>query len=280
MSSKKQLDALGDRMKGYERLRTDAKCIPSLPIYIRLDGRGFSNFTRYMERPYDKSMSQLMTDTTKYLVEEFNATIGYTQSDEISLVLLNTSQSSCAFNGKIQKLTSTIAASATAYFNANFSSVFGKTTLNFSPRLPTFDCRVFEVPNWGEAANAILWRYLDAKKNSVQMLAQSIFSHRELQNLHTSKVLDKMLVEKNVDWNTYPEFFKTGVFIANQRYVKQLPDNKACLRSKVDVLSLSKPYHLMDFKEQIDVVQYSMREVLGWTMEGEVILESKALSYA
>lgn len=89
MSSKKQLDALGDRLKHFERLRTEDKCIPDLPIYIRLDGRGFSNFTRNMLRPYDSRMSKLMEATTAYLVKEFNATIGFTQSDEISLILLN-----------------------------------------------------------------------------------------------------------------------------------------------------------------------------------------------
>lgn len=72
MSSKKQLDALGDRLKHFERLRTEDKCIPDLPIYIRLDGRGFSNFTRKMLRPYDECMSKLMEATTAYLVKEFN----------------------------------------------------------------------------------------------------------------------------------------------------------------------------------------------------------------
>lgn len=273
MSSKKQLDALGERMKTYERLHTNSKFIPNLPLYIRLDGRSFSNFTRKMKRPYDERMSTLMIETTKFLVKELNATVGYTQSDEISLVLNHAYTSPAIFEGKVQKIISTAAALASAFFISRFEQIFGEPYYEYSLNLPTFDCRAFELPNWGEVANAFLWRYLDAKKNSVQMLAQSLYSHQQLQNLHTDLVKSKMLAEKDVDWETYPEFFKTGVFIANQKFVKQL-ETSACLRSKVDILKLEKPFHLLSFEEQILVVKHSTREVLGWNLKGEITLGS------
>lgn len=256
MSSKKQLDALGERMKDYEKLKTQDRLIPGLPIYIRLDGRGFSNFTRKMKRPYDERMSTLMTETTKYLVKEFNATIGYTQSDEISLILSNEYESSCIFEGKVQKLVSTLAASATAFFISRFENYFDDPYYSFSERPPTFDCRIFNVPSWDEAANAVLWRFLDAKKNSVQMLAQSLFSHKELQNLNSSKLLDKMLVEKKVDWNTYPEFFKTGVFVKREVYIKELSlegSIQTVLRSRIAVLN-TRPFHLLSHEDRVSII--------------------------
>lgn len=164
-----------------------------------------------------------------------------------------------------------MAASASVFFSTNFYLFFETEPSEFSSRLPTFDCRLFELPNWGEAANAILWRYQDAKKNSVQMLAQSMYTHKELQYLNTSKLLDKMLVEKNVDWNTYPEFFRTGVFVARQAYVKQT-DEGACLRSKVEKLEVGN-FQSLTFEEQINIVTHSLRQVRGWTANGEVILE-------
>ena len=83
MSSK---DNLGDRIKQYERIETRGKLIPMLPTVVRLDGRSFSKFTKSFE-PFDEDMLQAMVATTKFLVEESNAVIGYTQSDEITLIL-------------------------------------------------------------------------------------------------------------------------------------------------------------------------------------------------
>src|ERR1700761_6891397 len=80
-------DDFGDRMKQvYEAPETERRFLPMLPIYARLDGRSFSRLTKDMARPYDVRMSDAMVDTTKYLVGETHALIGYTQSDEISLV--------------------------------------------------------------------------------------------------------------------------------------------------------------------------------------------------
>lgn len=83
-------DSLGDRMKGYEATETDRRFVPLRPIYARIDGRSFSRFTQGMTRPFNHKMSHAMIETTKYLVEHTHATVGYTQSDEISLVWLNT----------------------------------------------------------------------------------------------------------------------------------------------------------------------------------------------
>ena len=78
-------DSLGDRMKGYESAEAGRSLMPLLPAFARLDGRNFSAFTRRLEQPFDKRLSDLMIETATFLVRESNAACGYTQSDEITL---------------------------------------------------------------------------------------------------------------------------------------------------------------------------------------------------
>lgn len=253
MNNKARLDMLGDRMKTFERLETDRRMVPGVPIYVRLDGRGFSNFTRKMTRPYDPRMSALMQATTEYLVTEFNATIGYVQSDEISLLIKNEYESPAIFEGKIQKLVSTLAASATAFFNAKFEEFFKVPSTDFNERLPTFDCRLFNVPSWGEATNSILWRYLDALKNSKQMLAHHHFSHSQLQNHNGKQLVDKLEVEKGIIWADFPEFFKSGVFVKRESFEL----TPGVIRHRIVALEFPTPFHLLSHEERLEIVSES-----------------------
>lgn len=215
----KRLDALGDRLKGYEAAETSQKFIKGIPVYARIDGRSFHNFTKGMKTPYDESFSDCMDEVTKYLVKETNANIGYVQSDEISLCwTVPDLKSDIFFAYKKQKMVSTLAALATAKFMQVCSLYFNDKLL--STRLPTFDCRVFQVPNETELMNCFLWRYQDAIKNSVQMLARSKFSHKELQGKNT-KQLKELLENSGNTWESMPQRFKEG------RFFKVVPVQKS-----------------------------------------------------
>jgi len=200
-------DPLGDRMKLYEQTEAGRKLMPLLPAMARIDGRGFSRFTKGMKRPYDKDMSNFMHDTTRYLVQETGAVCGYTQSDEISLCWIQPHfGSEIFFGGKIQKMVSQLAALATMQFNQlliNHPSLFNKK--------PTFDARVWNVPSLAEAVNTFLWRELDASKNSISMAARHYYSHLELHG-KTWGEMNEMLFQKGINWNDYPVFFKRGTF--------------------------------------------------------------------
>lgn len=199
-------DDLGDRMKGYERAETSRRFDPHLPIYARIDGRSFSRFTRGMNRPVDSRMTEAMIETTRYLVDETHARIGYTQSDEISLLWkAETPDSDVFFSGKVQKMASVLA-SMTA---AKFASVCPK---GFEDRLPHFDCRVFQLPNDDEAANAFLWRALDARKNAIQMVAHAHFSPKQLHGQGQADML-AMLDGIGVNFESFPTSFKNGTFL-------------------------------------------------------------------
>jgi tRNA(His) 5'-end guanylyltransferase len=157
-------DEFGNRMKEYEGQEAQRRFLPLLPICVRIDGKNFSNWTRNLERPYDARLSDVMIGVTRALMEESNAVLGYTQSDEISLILYSDRyQSQVYFDGKIQKLVSVLASMATGYFNEFAKAQFKEGY----PGLANFDCRAWTVPNQEEAANAILWREKDATKNSI-----------------------------------------------------------------------------------------------------------------
>jgi len=199
------LDDLGDRMKRYERL-TSRQATPLLPVCARIDGKNFSSWTRDLKRPYDERLSIIMSEVTRFLVEETSALVGYTQSDEISLVFFSDKYKSQIFmDGKIDKMVSLLASMATAKFN-DLVSEYGE--LAHKP-LAFFDARVWVTPSKEEAANYVLWRVRDATKNSVAMAARTVYSHKQLFKKNGSE-MQEMLHQAGINWNDYPTFFKRG----------------------------------------------------------------------
>jgi len=206
----------GDRIKDYERQEAGRRFLPLLPVCARIDGKGFSKFSRGLDRPYDSRMSELMCQTMTYLTQETQACIGYTQSDEISLVWYSAdAKSQIFFDGRIQKMVSVLASMTTAFFNANIPELIPSK----EGIMAMFDCRVWQVPTLKEAANTILWREYDATKNSISMAARHYYSHNALYKKNGNEMQD-MLLEKGVDWNDYPPFFKRGVFVQKRKVVR------------------------------------------------------------
>lgn len=209
-------DSLGDRMKAYERQYAGQRLLPLIPLCARMDGKAFHTFTAGLPRPYDERLSRLMTDTTRYLVEETGALIGYTQSDEISLVWYSDDpKSQVYFNNNLLKMTSVLSSLTTAYFNSRLAEAIPER----AGRLALFDARIWNVPVLYEAANYLLWRELDATRNSITMAAQSLYSHNELQNKNSSQKQD-MLHAKGVNWNNYPSFFKRGTYLQKRKVTR------------------------------------------------------------
>ena len=240
---KEQLD---ERMKKYEDIEAKRILIPKLPICIRIDGRGFSKFTKGMIHPFDKNFTNSMIETMKFLVEETNAIIGYTQSDEISLILSDMKEP--FFKGRISKLNSIIASMATAKFNELIHKYYPEKSLAF------FDCRAWNVPNRDEAANTLLWRYLDCIKNSISMAAYTVFSENELSNKKSNEKI-KMLLDKGIDWNKYPSCFIYGTFarkeIIQYKFSKEeieLLPPKHNARQNPDMIVERSVINILDFK--------------------------------
>lgn len=207
-------DDFGDRMKAYEAAETSRAFDPALPIYARIDGRSFSRFTQDMERPFDARMTAAMAETMKQLVRETHARIGYTQSDEINLVwLYDKPESEPLFGGKVHKLTSVLASMAASHFQFALAVCFGQSEgVRRSAMIPHFDARVLQLPSKIEAANAFLWRAMDARKNSVSMAARAHFSHKALHG-KDQQAMRAMMAEKGIDFESvYPDEFKWGTW--------------------------------------------------------------------
>lgn len=202
-------DDLGDRMKMYENAEAGRRLMPLLPVLARIDGRAFHSFTRGMYRPFDAMFMACMVDTTFALVRETGACMGYTQSDEITLAWHSQStQSQIWFDGRVAKMTSQLAAQATLHF---YRLVLARMP-DYAKRLPTFDARVWNVPNRTEGANVFLWREWDATKNSISMAAAAFYSHKQLEGKNGNQKLD-MLQERGVNWNEYPAPIKRGSYV-------------------------------------------------------------------
>lgn len=237
---------LNDRMKMYEKFETGRRFLPKLPVVARLDGRSFHSFTRGLKRPFDERLSNLMVSVTKFLVEESNACIGYTQSDEISLVFYSDDvESQIYFDAKIFKMTSMLASVATAQFNRLLPEFIPEKT----GQLPLFDCRVWSVPSKEEAANVLVWREQDATRNSISMAAQAYYSHKQLNGKNTDD-MQEMLFQKGVNWNDYPAFFKRGVYVQRCKVVR---------RFTVDELEKLPPKHNARINPDLEIERTEIR---------------------
>lgn len=203
----------GDRMKSYEKQTTGINLIPRIPVIARLDGKNFSKFTKGLKRPFDERLTNLMIETTKYLVKETNANCGYHQSDEITLVWYTDKiYSSIYFDGRLFKMIGDLSSMTSVYFNKLLPKYIPEKA-NKSPR---FDCRVFNVPTLEEAVNSFIWREQDATKNSITMAASCYYSHSELINKNGSEK-QEMLFKKGINWNDYPSSFKRGTYVQRKR---------------------------------------------------------------
>lgn len=274
-----RFDDLGIRMKEYEALTTNTKLMPNLPIMARIDGRAFHTFCRGLKKPFCEELVETMQEVTKFLIEETNACLGYVQSDEISLCWL--SPDKAPFDGKLFKLQSVLSSLATSKFNNYITKkyiimddfvngdmdhllVTNKMQNEYSSwkllyrkcqKLnPSFDCRVFQLPNQMELANCFVWREIDAVRNSVSMLAQANFSHKELQG-KDRKTMITMLEEKGIRWNELRDDLKRGAYFKRVLVPKELddetwnkiPDNKKP-ESRIVVRSQIQRYDIPEMK--------------------------------
>lgn len=211
------MGSIDTRMKRYE-LPTKYFLTIRTPVIIRIDGKAFHTFTKGFQKPFDEILMKSMQMTMLSLCEDIQgAVLGYTQSDEITIVLQDykTFETSPWFDYRLDKVCSISASKATKYFNKYFienvnasdledKSVYEKRFFNAE-----FDSRAFNIPK-EEVCNAIIWRQQDATKNSIQMVGQSLFSHKEMFKVNTRDLQNKMLEEKGVNWNDYPATHKRG----------------------------------------------------------------------
>lgn len=212
-------DSLGNRMKENYENRAKTQLLRRTPVIIRLDGKAFHTFTRGFEKPFDDILTEAMQQTMLTLCKEIQGCVlGYTQSDEISLVLTDYKNLETAawFDYDIQKVCSVSASMATLAFDRCFLDVILSKNISLKDihvdavvKGALFDSRCFNIPK-EEVVNCILWRQQDAIRNSINAVAQANFPHKELQGLNVDQVQDKLFKERNINWDDLPTHLKRG----------------------------------------------------------------------
>lgn len=223
-------DDLGVRMKTFYEQIPKTKLMRRCPVALRIGGKAFHTFTRGFQKPFDEVLIKSMQETMKYLCENIQGCVlGYTQSDEITLILVDYKKltSSAWFDYEVQKICSIAASMATMAFNKFFANNVGDYCTYTYEREDNsheeyehilslaidkgamFDCRCFNIPK-EEVTNLIYWRQLDASRNSIQMVGQANFSHKELQNKSCNEIQDMLMTQKGINWNDLPIYQKRG----------------------------------------------------------------------
>ena len=225
--------SLGDRMKNnYENVNR-FYLTRRMPVIIRVDMKAGHTFTRGMKKPFDDIFVKTMQDTMKYLCANIQGCVlGYTQSDEISLVLTDYAEltTDAWFGNNLQKMCSISASMATLAFNKAFNdnivgyidshfdtncdvtkdlAEYTKILINARNKGAMFDSRVFTIPK-EEVCNYFIWRQQDATRNSIQSVGQANFSQRELNGKSCNAIQDMLMTQKGINWNDYATTLKRG----------------------------------------------------------------------
>lgn len=232
---KKLEPSLGDKIKAYEtKWETN---LPNSPWVARLDGHGFSKFTKCFQKPADPRITRAMIETSKDMVSTFHANAGFTFSDEITLVFDSPNIDPktgefvvMAYQGRIQKITSLMAGYATVRFNhylrtAEYDLKTEKSKEKEKRRFDAansgaayFDCRIFAVEDRHDAMLAIYWRQkMDCYRNGVSALSMVHFSHKQLDKVSTADKI-KMLESKGIRLDDFPQSLFYGTLVKKEEF--------------------------------------------------------------
>jgi tRNA(His) 5'-end guanylyltransferase len=256
MSKTNPTETLGDRMKAFEAITTSTTLMPHTPVYARIDGRAFHTFCRGFEKPFSRSFVMAMQETCKELVEKTGAIVGFVQSDEISLGWEDYTKA--PFNGRLFKLQSVLASIASTAFVMHVMQTKSAGDKLYDATVkyhPTFDCRVCNVPNMHELSMQFLFRSNDAVKNSCISMAQSFFTHRELQSVDCAGMIDMMNSRANYDfYNDTPDFFKYGTFYHRVLVNKIIPTEILAKIKNTNNLKYDKNGHAYCLRKEIQPI--------------------------
>ncbi|HEY7067286.1 MAG TPA: tRNA(His) guanylyltransferase Thg1 family protein [Chloroflexota bacterium] len=208
-----RFDDLDRRLRVYETAH-DHCVLPGLHIVTRLDGRNFSRLTADLglAKPFDATFRDHMVTTTRQVMQcGLRVLYGYTQSDEISLLLHRDED---AFGRKERKLNSILAGEA----SAALALALGRPC--------AFDCRVAQLPSLDVVVDYFRWRQEDAHRNALNghcywLLRRQGQSEQQAHAALLGKSVrakHELLFTHGVNYNDLPTWQKRGVGIYWERY--------------------------------------------------------------
>ena len=211
---------ISERFKNYEQ--ASKYYLPNrLPVIIRLDGKSFSNLTKNLEKPFDSNFVDVMQNVAIYCCENIqNSKIAFVASDEIS-ILMN-SYSSHETQAWVNNSLSKILSISAAFASSKFTELSGKIFRQI--KACQFDSRAFVLP-LNDVNNYFLYRQQDITRNSISMLARSLYSDKECFGKNKND-LQEMTFAKGKNWNDLPSHLKRGacaVYSEKWKINKEIP---------------------------------------------------------
>ena len=209
-----------DRMKMYEKA-SRMVLPPRMPVIMRIDGKTFHMYTKGCNKPFDTRLMSAMNNCALVLCSEIQgAQLAYVQSDEISILIhsYKTFDSQAWFSNQVQKMTSVGAAIASAVMTSESTKIFNRTKLAY------FDARVFVLPE-ADVCNYFIARQQDWTRNSVQMMARSMYSDKECHKKNNSQ-LQEMIWQKGKNWNDLDTCLKRGRCVVKGNYTVEVNNEK------------------------------------------------------
>lgn len=222
--SRSEYDIIGDDMKIRERRYAELyKMDASRITVVRLDGRGFSMFTRKYIQPYDSRIADTMEATSIDIMTEFHPSYIYSQSDEISVIFLpkfernnQTKYVSLPHDGKVVKLCTVMAGFVSARFNVHLMK--NTKEERSDGKVGSFDARAFQLETNEDLIKYISWRQNhDARRNGVAALARKTLGVKAILNKNVPTMIE-LLKQQNVDWESLPTRQKYGFFVSKEKY--------------------------------------------------------------
>ncbi len=218
-----KFDDLDKKMRPFETSH-DHQVLPGIYMVARIDGRGFTRLTKELQdfdAPYDERFRDFMVETLKHLMQcGFNFIYGYTQSDELSLLV---DFQDNTFGRKLRKWNSVLAGEA----SAKFSLLLGD--------MAVFDCRVCQLPNPALVTDYFRWRHEDAHRNALNghcywlLRREGLDAQGATQQLSGKSIADKneLLFQRGINFNEIPSWQKRGIGIYWEDYQKAGTDPRS-----------------------------------------------------
>ncbi|MGN6151004.1 MAG: tRNA(His) guanylyltransferase Thg1 family protein [Lysobacteraceae bacterium] len=212
-----KFDDLDRKLRIFETAN-DLCVLPGLHIVVRLDGRNFTRRTKIewqLEAPFDERFRDGMLATVRHLMDcGFETLYGYTQSDEISLLL---HPADATFDRKLRKLLSVLAGEASAYFSLAMG------------QLATFDARICQLPSDALVVEYFQWRHEDAHRNALnahcywRLRAEGASANAATAALSGRSTAEKneLLFSRGINFNDLPAWQKRGMGVFWEHYSKQ-----------------------------------------------------------
>ncbi len=275
-------DAIGDMLKAAEATETERRVAPGEYAMVRVDGISFSKFTSQMTKPYDEAFGEAMKATAAELLQSLQPTFVYVQSDEITLVLPPaTDERPMLYDGRLQKIATVCAGKATSFlrsilFQQALDHVEAmspddmsakeaiKALRNLTARenkvAPAFEGRAISVTP-EIAAQFLLWRELDARRNGALGAGRAMFTQGQLGGKSPTDIKD-MLRAAGIDYYAeYPDHFRRGTLMRKRavemtlteeeiarlpEHVREMKRGEVFVRSRVVEVDDMPPFYLIE----------------------------------